>query len=399
MIQIKNPQLEKIIEQLATMLDLCYVFESQLKSGNSVRPLIIVLHQGDQTTIAETKALKLESIFKTLPWYTFKIFTNQYALTSLKEHHLFFLQHCVEENNIYSAIDATFEAFKVPINWTSFDLIREQTDEQFNSCIHYFYAAVEYKEDGLLDKALSSIYSYHKCLMDIAAKLYLGERFENISIKELQSKMASFDIKLGSIYNLNHKEDYRLLQLLDQVAEHGYFTLTPENDKQVEALIAKASKTLDATKELLRNQLEATKISFKNLGKLKQLPPQNSSKEYQKIREEVQKLVNRKIKELRPGHEKTYYKASLKIDGPADILYHISSVLKVCIIALGNENSNQFPNPNLNIQTTLEHILQLLPFEEIECLEKIIKELDITTDHYVLEPINIYSPRDNPCLN
>mgnify|MGYP001364195133 FL=1 len=51
--------------------------------------------------------------------------------------------------------------------------------------------------------------------------------------------------------------------------------------------------------------------------------------------------------------------------------------MKVCIIALEYADSSYgrlIPEPHVNIQTALEHILQLLPFEEVECLEEIIEE-------------------------
>jgi len=35
--------------------------------------------------------------------------------------------------------------------------------------------------------------------------------------------------------------------------------------------------------------------------------------------------------------------------------------------------SRIIPQPNVNIQTALEHIYELLPFEEMECLEEIVK--------------------------
>ncbi|MGS2740179.1 hypothetical protein [Sinomicrobium sp. M5D2P17] len=50
--------------------------------------------------------------------------------------------------------------------------------------------------------------------------------------------------------------------------------------------------------------------------------------------------------------------------------------MKVCIIALeyaDGKFSDLIPQSHINIQTALEHALQLLPFEEIECLEEHIR--------------------------
>lgn len=382
----KNPQLKKIIDQLGSQLDLCYVFESQMRTVETVKPIIIVLHRGNHSAVTEDTILEMKSIFKLAHLYTFKIYPLDYAFTSLKGYNLFFMQHCQKENVIYQLKDANLEELDMEVNEVTFEIIRELIDDELSSCVHYFDAALEFKEEGNFVKALVNLYTYHKSLMDIAAQFHLGQEFEATSISELQNLMAPFDRGLGAVYDIHSKEDWRLLKLLDQVSKQNTLMTCSINEKQIEALIAKASKTLDTTMNLFRSQLKAAKLSFEKLDKLRRLSQPKTSEEYQKIREDVQKLVNRKIMELRPGHNKTYYKTNMKIDGSADILYHISGMLKVCIMALGNENTNLFPNPNFNIQTTLEHILQLLPFEEVECLERIIKELEITTDHYVLEP-------------
>lgn len=71
--------------------------------------------------------------------------------------------------------------------------------------------------------------------------------------------------------------------------------------------------------------------------------------------------------------------------GLSDILYDIAGIMKVCIIALEYADgrfNRLIPQPHVNIQTALEHILQLLPFEEMECLEEIIKEKGL---HYEKE--------------
>jgi hypothetical protein len=54
----------------------------------------------------------------------------------------------------------------------------------------------------------------------------------------------------------------------------------------------------------------------------------------------------------------------------------------MCIITLDSTDTG--PNPNLpkfiNIQNSLELVLQLLPFEELECLEEIIGAYDLPYD-------------------
>src|SRR5690606_9094677 len=95
------------------------------------------------------------------------------------------------------------------------------------------------------------------------------------------------------------------------------------------------------------------------------------------IKAKINELVNIKLCRLSPDSDKYYYKTNFMVHELSDILYDIAGIMKVCIIALEHADSRfnrLIPQPHVNIQTALEHILQLLPFEEMECLEEIIKE-------------------------
>lgn len=384
----KDPQLEKIMHQLSPILDLRYVFKSQLRSTASKQPLMIVLHQGSTATVTQAMIAKMNLIFKQAPAYTFKVFPLKGALNSLKQHNLFFMQHCQAKNLIYPQKNAHLQQFNLKLSQGTFDLAREQIDRQLSSCVHHLDAACEYKEEGSYTKALHCLYSYQKNVMDIAAAFHFGQPFQEVLLSECQKLFAPYDTRLGTVYDTGNKQDGLLLHYLDQTATGNLPTSI--NAEQIVQITTKANTVLKATLNLFRKQLLATKHAIKKRGKPKQLPQTGTSGKEQKIREDLQKLVDRKILELRPGHEKIYYKAHLKIDGTADIMYHIAAMLKVCILALGNDHTDRFPEPKLNIQTTLEHILDLLPFEEMECLERIIHELEINTNHYVLEPPKCY---------
>lgn len=387
MYQERNPKLEKIIDQLGSLLDLCYVFKSQLRSTQNITPMLIVLHQGDQQTITEELSLKIDKLFKTVHLYAVKIFSVEYARNKFILQNLFFIQHCQKENIIYQLKDAKFEDLQQEeIDEQTFGVIHKNLADQFQALEPYLDTALEYMEEEDYVKTLKNLYLYNKLVLTVTTNFHLGHEFEAQSIRELQGLIAPYDLALGKIYNIHSKEDQSLLNLLDQITEEVIYMTAPITREQIDQLIKKADQTSESALRLFNQQLKAAKFSFGKRKNLEKLTLPKASEEYQKIRKDVQQLVNRKIMELRPGHNKTYYKTMLKIDGSADILYHISGMLKVCIMALENENTNLYPNPNLNIQTTLDHILQLLPFEEIECLERIIESLEVTTDHYVLEP-------------
>jgi hypothetical protein len=65
---------------------------------------------------------------------------------------------------------------------------------------------------------------------------------------------------------------------------------------------------------------------------------------------------------------------SLRLSGYSDVMYLIADITKVCILALGDDNSHSsahIPEPASNISGVLSIILDLIPYEEIDFLDKI----------------------------
>src|SRR5690606_18569412 len=153
--------------------------------------------------VTEAMVSKMNAIFREAHLYTFKVFPLDYALNSLKQHNLFFIQHCQKENLLYQLKDANLEQFNMEMSELTFDLVREQIDQQLSSCVHHLDAASEYKDEGSFTKALISLYSYQKNVMDIAAKFHFGHQFEEGLISELQKLFAPYATSLGTVYDKN----------------------------------------------------------------------------------------------------------------------------------------------------------------------------------------------------
>jgi hypothetical protein len=65
---------------------------------------------------------------------------------------------------------------------------------------------------------------------------------------------------------------------------------------------------------------------------------------------------------------------SLHLSGYSDAMYMVADIVKVCILALGDDNSHSsahIPEPTTNISGVLSIILDLIPYEEIDLLDKI----------------------------
>ena len=72
------------------------------------------------------------------------------------------------------------------------------------------------------------------------------------------------------------------------------------------------------------------------------------------------------------GAKKQSFNLQMHVSGYNDTMHYLSSLIKVCILALeGQEvtSSPYVPQPEVNIVAVLEVILNLIPYEESELLD------------------------------
>tara|TARA_R100001369_G_scaffold90618_1_gene129910 strand:+ start:3267 stop:3722 length:456 start_codon:yes stop_codon:yes gene_type:complete len=98
--------------------------------------------------------------------------------------------------------------------------------------------------------------------------------------------------------------------------------------------------------------------------------------------ESKEKDILDKVKDLAKEHfhtlkrfpsKKELYTVNLITDGYLETSFMISSLLKVCITALDAERTpnSVVPEPEQNIREVLGYILNMIPYEEMEFLDKI----------------------------
>ncbi|CAM3715125.1 hypothetical protein FLGE108171_11755 [Flavobacterium gelidilacus] len=78
----------------------------------------------------------------------------------------------------------------------------------------------------------------------------------------------------------------------------------------------------------------------------------------------------------------------LNLSGYSDVCFLIADIVKVCLLALEADGcSNRIPEPATNISGVLSLILDLLPYEEADLLDKIREA--------VLQPADVVEAEDD----
>ncbi len=91
---------------------------------------------------------------------------------------------------------------------------------------------------------------------------------------------------------------------------------------------------------------------------------------------------------------------ALNLSGYSDVMFLIADIVKVSLLALEFESScTRIPEPNANISGVLSIILDLLPYEEAELLDRIRESVlepaeTPSTEEYLLENIFLTVPTE-----
>ncbi|UBZ15791.1 HEPN domain-containing protein [Flagellimonas marinaquae] len=178
--------------------------------------------------------------------------------------------------------------------------------------------------------------------------------------------------------------DNELLLLL----EHAYSVARYGNEFEITKVQTKAiqSQMKDFIKEvesIFHRHLDQCKDRIEGIGKdfEKAFPKaaENAGNNDQaSLIDQLKELEKMYFHALKPYiPEKGLYSTELITEGYCETSYMISDLIKVCITALENENfsTRSVPQPHSNISGVLGYILDLIPHDEMEFLDKVKKLL------------------------
>ncbi|HEX9980766.1 MAG TPA: hypothetical protein VGB50_09410 [Flavobacterium sp.] len=77
------------------------------------------------------------------------------------------------------------------------------------------------------------------------------------------------------------------------------------------------------------------------------------------------------------GKRTDSFTLGIRVGGYNDVMHYISSAIKVCILALEGQEiscSRHIPQPEVNISSVLEMLLNMIPYEECELLDELHDE-------------------------
>lgn len=377
------------VRKLTAILDVRYIYKSDIVFENCNTPLLILILEGNSSSLTRELSSMVAKIFQEETNFLYRIFSFEYAERQLKEENLFFVHGCSWEKQIFHNPGAGRDVFyRYEATEKARANIQSGFEKERQKTTAFLEGANFFLEKDNLPQAAFMFHQYIELWFRHTALFMMGKERKSHSIKELQIYIKAFAPNLGNLFDTESEEAQNLLKLLDEAyiaaRYHDNYRI---NKTQILSIREKALKTYSLVARLFNDKMEACREEYiKTKGTSRQTmagPQKNSDK--------LQGLVHKKLYGLGPGSHKQYYKADFRVKGIADILYDIAGIMKVCIIALEHAEGaygRLIPQPHINIQTALEHVLQLLPFEEMECLEELITTYNIDCEGKEKETIN-----------
>ncbi|MCM5661819.1 HEPN domain-containing protein [Galbibacter mesophilus] len=379
---LKNTQERHVIGRLTSLLDIGYIYKSRSEENDSFKPLLIVILNGNCSSLTHELYSMVAKIFQEETDFLYRIFPFEYARQQLAKENLFFIYGCSPANLIYKSPNVENPLIDRAIDVNTFNRIEGVFERERKKINAFLEAANFFIDKENFSQAAFMLHQYIELWFRYAGLFIMGKERKSHSIKELQNYLKAFSPLLGNLFDSEIEEEQNLLKLLDEAyIATRYHNNYHINKGQIQRVLEKANEAYTHVGTVFKLKMQACSDEFSENKNSKSESDSKNSVEclanYQEIREKIQDLTKRKLYEIKPRSKKFYYKANFKVGGLADVLYDIAGIMKVCIIALehaDNSYGRLIRQPHFNIQTALEHILQLLPFEEVECLEEIIEE-------------------------
>lgn len=371
-----NTKQEQIISKLKSLLEIKYVYESKVKNKDVFKSLLIVILKGNCSSLTHELSSMVAKIFQEETNYLYRIFSFEYALQQLKEDNLFFVHGCAWKKLIYQHPDEELDNFyEYRFSEQTLSTIHSAFEKEENKITAFMDGALFFVEKKNLSHAAYMLHQYIELWFRFGAFLTMGKERKSHSIKELQTYINSYSPKLGKLFNTEIEGELNLLKLLDD----AYITTRYENNyhinlEQVFEIQEKAKLIYTLVSNLFTDKMSACKkiLNKQNFSK-NQIPEANGGF----ILDKIKKLTQEHFYILKPHpHRKDVFHLNLLTNGYLDTSFMIANLLKVCIMALEADYS---PNPLIkepenDVSEVLGYVLQMIPFEEMELLDK-VKEL------------------------
>ena len=319
------------------------------------------------------------------PDFRIRVYTESQSETGLERGSLYFLEHCCLGENVFAhpegenIMDFSTVAYRNLMKRAS----RYHRSELAKVNAFANTADILIKE-GDYAIATFNMHQAFELAFRFIEQMCIGKGMVTHSIISHINYCKHYFPTLRPFVEPSGTENNELLLLL----EHAYSVARYGTEFEITKLQAKAIQKqmkdfIQEMESIFQRHLDKCKDQIDKNGKdFKEAFPKVTEKaennEEASLFEQLKELEKMHFHVLKPYlPEKGLYGIQLITEGYEETSFMMSNLLKVCILALKNEYfpTRTVPQPHHNVSEVLGYILDLIPHEEMEFLDKVRKLL------------------------
>ena len=319
------------------------------------------------------------------PDFRIRVYTESQSEVGLERGSLYFLEHCCLGETVFARLqggnimDYPTMAYETLVKRAN----RFHKSEMAKVNAFANTADILIKE-GDFAIATFNMHQAFELSFRFIEQMCIGRSMVTHSIISHINYCKHFFPTLQPFKESSSMENNELLLLL----EHAYSVARYGNEFEITKVQTKTIQSqmkdfIQEVESIFHRHLDQCKDRIEGIGK-------DFEKAFPKVTENEGKnneeSVVDQLKELEKMHfhalkpyipEKGLYSVELITKGYQETSFMISDLIKVCITALENENfsTRSVPQPHYNISEVLGYILDLIPHDEMEFLDKVRKLL------------------------
>lgn len=382
----KMEELSELLDSILNIITIDSAFLSKKqKEGNAEYYFLTLFVDVNNDPLPNEIRSLITKKGKKHPDFRIRVYTENQSETGLERGSLYFLEHCCLGENVFARLqgenimDYSTMAYETLVKRA----IRYHKSEMGKVNAFANTADILIKE-GDYAIATFNMHQAFELSFRFIEQMCIGRSMVTHSIISHINYCKQFLPTLQPFiesYEVKNNELLLLLEHAYSVARYGNeFEITKVQTKTIQSQM---KEFIQEVESIFNRHLDQCKDHIEGIEKdfEKAFP-----KETKSVKNNGELSLFEQFKELEKMHfhalkpyipEKGLYSIELITKGYQETSFMISDLIKVCITALENENfsTRSVPQPHFNISEVLGYILDLIPHDEMEFLDKTRKLL------------------------
>ncbi|WP_421824700.1 HEPN domain-containing protein [Flagellimonas oceanensis] len=384
-----NPdEIREIVSKVVEKVDTNHIYLNIGGKQQSYKYWFIIVTGDYANRFREEKEQFLKVFFGMYPGCVVSYFTPTQIGEQESVGTTFFVNNCNRENMIYTCFEdrslAPFDEKDLPRVLNSSRTYYEKEIEKVRA---FRKGAMPFIGEGNFELAGFMFHQTLEMGYRLAEHFLLGHTHKGHSIREHQNFMGDSSSAFGEIFSQNIEEDIRLLNKLDKsYVKSRYSKDFMIEEEQVDLIKGSVDMFILKLEEYIPAELEKCqrRIEDKRNSTIQESLLQNNNDESQKqtpLLNRLRELEWKYCGTLEPSQQREgHYSLKLINGGYQETMLMITNLIKVCMMAIEYPHgpSKWLQEPDIVIADTMGHILDLMPYDEMEFLDEVRQLLSET---------------------